>query len=122
MTFSEIMALKEQGFTPDQIMALAGALPPAMDQKPEEPKEPEPPKDVKPEEPQEPKEPEQPKEPNPLETRMDGLENRINEMIKTMQQTNLQNGFMQSLPGDDLEQKAENALAEIIRPTFKKEA
>ena len=105
MTFSEIMALKEQGFTPDQIMALAGAVPPAMDQKPEEPKE-----------------PEQPKEPNPLETRMDGLENRINEMIKTMQQTNLQNGFMQSLPGDDLEQKAENALAEIIRPTFKKEA
>ena len=114
MTFTEIMTLKEQGFTPDQIMSLAGAVPPAMDQKPEEPKEPEPPK--------EPKEPEQPKEPNPLETRMDGLENRINEMIKTMQQTNLQNGFMQSLPGDDLEQKAENALAEIIRPTFKKEA
>ena len=119
MTFTEIMALKEQGFTPDQIMALAGAVPPAMDQKPEEPKEPEQPQDEKPEEP---KEPEQPKEPNPLETRMDGLENRINEMIKTMQQTNLQNGFMQSPPGDDLEQKAENALAEIIRPTFKKEA
>ena len=45
----------------------------------------------------------------------------LNNLVKQMQANNLKTASVNILPGDDLEKKTDAALAELIRPTIKKE-
>ena len=45
----------------------------------------------------------------------------LNNLVKQMQANNLKTASVNILPADDLEKKTDAALAELIRPTIKKE-
>jgi len=45
----------------------------------------------------------------------------LNNLVKQMQANNLKTACVNILPADDLEKKTDAALAELIRPTIKKE-
>ena len=45
----------------------------------------------------------------------------LNNLVKQMQANNLKTASVNIIPGDDLEKKTDAALAELIRPTIKKE-
>lgn len=119
--------LIDAGFTKDEIMRLARDEPePTTDQPaPEEPNQPEP-KNIQ-EQPAQPA----PEEPKPQDSaipeyvtkmgdRLTGIEQKFTDLLKTIQNQNLRNDFVQSA-GDDLETQTDNIMKSIIRPEIKKE-
>lgn len=114
MKIEEIRELHEMGFSNDQIMQLSGSPEaPAVD--PVQPAEPEP---------EAPTEPEAPAE----DERITGLQNQISEAQKQIQQltmqlqaANRQAARIDALPADDLQTQTDKIMAELIRPTIKKE-
>lgn len=116
VNLEDVLKLSERGFTPEQIMALTKMAPVADDP---EPVQPEP---VQPEPKQDTLEETQP-EPAPAEpdTRIEQLQSQINDLIRQMQSNNLKTASINVLPDDDLEKATDEAMAELIRPTIKKE-
>lgn len=117
MTLQEIKELKEMGFSTDQIMSLSGVQASAPD--PEEP-EPETPEPEKPEKP----EPETPAPaPDPrleeLEKTVKSQASQIAELTKQLQAENRQKLSMDH-PPDDLDNRVDQVMAELIRPTIQK--
>lgn len=121
MRIEEIRELHEMGFSNDQIMQLSGtpAVDPfqAPDPDPCQPAEPEPDAPADPE-------PEAPAE----DERISGLQNQISEAQKQIQQltkqlqaANRQAARIDALPADDLQTQTDKIMAELIRPTIKKE-
>ena len=108
MKIEEIRELHEMGFSNDQIMQLSGSPEaPAVD--PVQPADPE---------------PEAPAE----DERITGLQNQISEAQKQIQQltkqlqaANRQAARIDALPADDLQTQTDKIMAELIRPTIKKE-
>lgn len=107
MNFSEVKQLLDAGFTADEIrlMNTMNDEPvPVTDGTPEEPQ---------PEEPQ----PEQTPAAAPeLDEKLTGLSNTINQLIKTIQASNLQNNFRDSAPEVELEKQVDDIMKSIIRP------
>ena len=116
MTFDEIKSLKEMGFSNAEIMTLSGsgAGAPAEQPEPAPVEQPEP-ANTEPEQP--------PAEPEPANTEITELKQTVHDMqaemkkfITAMQKNNLQTASMNYKPDEDLDQKASEALSELIRP------
>ena len=132
MKIEDIRELHEMGFSNDQIMQLSGSPEaPAVD--PVQPADPKPVQsaDPKPVQPADPK-PVQPADPKPVapteDDRITGLQNQISEAQKQIQQltkqlqaANRQAARIDALPADDLQTQTDKIMAELIRPTIKKE-
>lgn len=106
MNFSEVKQLLDAGFTADEIRQMNA---PAAEPVPET--------DGTPEEPQPAAAPEQTPAAAPeLDERLTGLNNTINQLIKTIQASNLQNNFRDSTPEVELEKQVDDIMKSIIRP------
>ena len=124
MRIEEIRELHEMGFSNDQIMQLSGAPEaPAVD--PVQSPNPDPCQPADPE-------PKAPADPAPeasaKDERITGLQNQISEAQKQIQQltkqlqaANRQAARIEALPADDLQTQTDKIMAELIRPTIKKE-
>ena len=118
MTLQEIKELKDMGFSTDQIMSLSGVQAPAPDPDKPEPDTPAPAPD--------PDEPE-PDTPSPApDPRLEELEqtvksqaSQLEELRKQLQAENRQKLSMDH-PPDDLDNRVDQVMAELIRPTIQK--
>lgn len=116
-TFEQIKELHEMGFSAEQITTFAGTAP-------DEEKEPE--KEQEPEtEPE--KEPETEPEEKPVDPRMDALEKSVSgisaqltNLVKQMQANNVKTASVNILPEEQLQKDTDLAMAELIRPSYKK--
>ena len=110
MTFQEVKELHEMGFTPEQITQLnLGSEPETQpEQQPETLPEtkPEPQKETK---------------PDPVSQKLESMEKTINDFIVAMQRNNLKTASVNILPDDQIDNNANTALSELIRPAIKKE-
>lgn len=109
MNFSEVKQLLDAGFTADEIRQMnapAAAEPvPETDGTQDEPEE------------QPAAAPEtQPAAAPELDEKLSGLNNTINQLIKTIQASNLQNNFRDSTPEVELEKQVDDIMKSIIRP------
>lgn len=103
----------DAGFTKDEILSLVGTEPkpdPVPDPEPVPNPEPDPAPDPAPD-----PEPNPTPDPDPMEKRLDGIESKIADLVKAMQLNNLKNDSMKNTP-ETVEQNADRALTEIIRP------
>ena len=118
MTFSEIEKLHDMGFTPDQILQLSGSTTGFIPVDPEPEQQPAP--ETAPAEEQQPA-PETQPAPSANDARIEQLQTQIDNLVKQMQQNNLRTASVNILPDDDIDSKTDAAMAELIRPTIKKE-
>jgi len=110
MNFSEVKQLLDAGFTADEIRQMNA---PAAEPVPEPDGTQEPQPAAAPEE-QQPKP--QPTTAPELDEKLTGLNNTINQLIKTIQASNLQNNFRDSTPEVELEKEVDDIMKSIIRP------
>ena len=106
----------DAGFTKDEILSLVGTEPkpePIPDPEPVPNPEPDPATDPAPD-----PEPDPTPDPDPTEKRLAGIESKIADLVKAMQLNNLQNDSIKTTP-ETVEQNADRALSEIIRPPRK---
>ena len=113
------------GFTPDQIMTLsAGTSQPVVNEAEAGTSQPEEAEQVSMDdilEP-EPTEPDQEKqEIAALRDQLTHTQKQLSELVRQMQQNNLKTASVNIMPEDDLERRTDEAMAELIRPTIKKE-
>ena len=128
MTFTEIKELTEMGFTPEQIMTLsAGTSQPAVNEAEAGTSQPAEAEQVSMDdilEP-EPTEPDQEKQENKeiaaLRDQLTHTQKQLSDLVRQMQQNNLKTASVNIMPEDDLERRTDEAMAELIRPTIKKE-
>lgn len=113
MTFEQIEKLSGMGFTPEQICMLSEAR--QTEPTPTPAKE----ENIPTPEPQEP-EP-APAVPAETENRIDQLQHQVNDLIKQMQSNNLKTASVNMLPDEELERATDAAMAELIRPSIRKE-
>ena len=110
MTFSEIERLHEMGFSAEQIVTLSGGSlspDPATDPAPDP--APDPATDPAPD-----------PAPDPLADKVTALDAKLNDFIKAMQANNLKTASIDILPEDQFEKTMDDALSEIIRPSYNK--
>lgn len=126
MTYEQIIALTEKGFSPEQIMQLSGV----RDSPDPEPVPEDPPADPEPEQPEEPEtppEPENPPENNPqpipgiseLTASVRAMGEQLASLIKSNQANNIKT-ISQNVNQDDVEKGADAILASIIHPPIEK--
>ena len=115
MTLSDIKDLLAAGFTHDEIMQLNNP------QNPQDypQKQPDPTPDPSPD--PEGQEPEQDNNPDPApaapaEDKLNQLTGQIDQLIRTIQASNLQNNFVDSARKADLNQQVDDIMKSIIRP------
>ena len=113
MTFQEIKELSGMGFTSEQIMELSRGNAPEKEPEKETEKEPE--KEPEKESDQEPE-----KNVDKLEEKVNGLSQKFDDLLKQMQKNNLKTASVDVLPDKEMETKADQALSELIRPTYNK--
>lgn len=125
MTFTEIKELTEMGFTPEQIMTLsAGTSQPVVNEAEAGTSQPAEAEQVSMDDilDQEPTEPDQEKqEIAALKDQLTHTQKQLSDLVRQMQQNNLKTASVNIMPEDDLERRTDEAMAELIRPTIKKE-
>ena len=110
MIYSEVKELLQAGFTADEIRQM---LPQAAEETgPEEAGTPE---EQPAAEAAEQEQKEQPAAAPELDEKLTGLNNTINQLIKTIQASNLQNNFRDSTPEVNLEKEVDDIMKSIIR-------
>ena len=117
MTTSEIIKLLDAGYTKDEISAMDNQEQLPADQQPE------PADDQQPE-------PEQPEpvddndsvnaEVTALREELTSTRQQLAQLIKQMQSNNLKTASVNILPDSDLEKKTDEAMAELIRPSYER--
>ena len=117
----DILKLINAGYTKEEIQAMEPHEDPATEPKkePEEPKK-------EPEEPK--KEPEEPpQEPAQDITALDEVRNelqktqkQLSDLVRQMQKNNLATASVNILPQNDLDKKTDEAMAELIRPSYER--
>lgn len=120
-TFEQIKELHEMGFSAEQITTFDGTAPASEEQK-------EPEKEQEPEQKEQEQEPEKKPEEKPAENpRMDALEKSVSgisaqltNLVKQMQANNVKTASVNILPEDQLQKDTDSAMAELIRPSYKK--
>lgn len=121
-TFEQIKELHEMGFSAEQITTFAGTAPdeekePEKEQEQEKEQETEPDKEPD-------KEPEKKQEENPrmdaLEKSVSGISAQLTNLVKQMQSNNLRTASVNILPDEQLQKDTDSAMAELIRPSYKK--
>ena len=125
MTFTEIKELTEMGFTPEQIMTLsAGTSQPAVNEAEAGTSQPAEAQQVSMDDILEP-EPTEPAQDNQelaaLKDQLTHTQKQLSDLVRQMQQNNLKTASVNIMPEDDLERRTDEAMAELIRPTIKKE-
>lgn len=128
MTFTEIKELTELGFTPDQIMTLsAGTSQPAVNEAEAGTSQPAEAEQVSmddiltPEQTEPDKEKQENQEIAVLRDQLTHTQKQLSDLVRQMQQNNLKTASVNIMPEDDLERRTDEAMAELIRPTIKKE-
>lgn len=108
MNYSEVKQLLDAGFTADEIRQMISQAA----------SEPVPETDGTPEDQPaaEPEQKEQPAAAPELDEKLNGLNETINKLIKTIQVSNLQNNFRDSTPEVELEKQVDDIMKSIIRP------
>ena len=119
MTLSDIKDLLAAGFTHDEIMQLNNPQnsqdnPQNSQDNPQEQPDPSPDPTPEPEE-QEPDNNSDPA-PAPAEDKLNQLTGQIDQLIRTIQASNLQNNFVDSARKADLNQQVDDIMKSIIRP------
>ena len=114
MNYSEIKELLNAGFTHDEIMSFATSDK-TTDKTPEE--TPEKPPEKTPEETPD-KTPEETPEKTPVEKQIEGLTSVVGTLLKAMQESNIINSSINTLPGSDTG-AVDSIMASIIRPERK---
>lgn len=120
MTVDEIIKLLDAGYTKDEISAMVVNQEPQQfpaDQQPEQPG------DQKPEE-----QTEAPSENtdsvnaevSALKDELSNTRQQLAQLVKQMQSSNLKTASVNILPEADLERKTDEAMAELIRPSYEK--
>ena len=116
MTATEILKLLDAGYTKDEISAMD-----SQEQLPADQQEPEPAQ--QPEE-----QPEAPAENNDsvnaevsaLKDEISNTRQQLAQLVKQMQSSNLKTASVNILPEADLERKTDEAMAELIRPSYER--
>lgn len=113
------------GFTPEQIMTLsAGTSQPAVNEAEAGTSQPAEAEQVTMDDILEP-EPTEPAQENPeiaaLKDQLTHTQKQLSDLVRQMQQNNLKTASVNIMPEDDLERRTNEAMAELIRPTIKKE-
>ena len=124
MTYEQIIALTEKGFSPEQIMQLSGVRDSPVNGTPEPEISPEP---ENPPEPDNPPEPENPPENSPqqipgiseLTASVRAMGEQLANLIRTNQANNIKT-ISQNVNPDSIEQGADAILAGIIHPPIEK--
>lgn len=113
MNYSEVKELLQAGFTADEIRTM-------MDPQANNPQNPQNnPQPAQPEQPEEqpqPAQPEQPEEQPQEDARFNQLNATMEKLIKTIQNSNLNNSSFDSIPKPDLNAEVDKIMAGIIRP------
>lgn len=117
MTTSEIIKLLDAGYTKDEISAMDNQEQLPADQQPEQPGDQQP-------------EPEQPEpadnndsvnaEVTALRDELTSTRQQLAQLVKQMQANNLKTASVNILPESDLEKKTDEAMAELIRPSYER--
>lgn len=118
MTLSDIKDLLAAGFTHDEIMQLNNPQNP-QDYPQEQPDPtPDPTPDPKEQEPEQDNNPDPAPAPAaaPAEDKLNQLTGQIDQLIRTIQASNLQNNFVDSARKADLNQQVDDIMKSIIRP------
>ena len=121
-TFEQIKELHEMGFSAEQITTFAGTAPageqnkePEKEQEPEKKPETEPEKEKEPE-----KKPAENQRMDALEKSVSGISAQLTNLVKQMQSNNVKTASVNILPEDQLQKDTDSAMAELIRPSYKK--
>ena len=112
MTLSDIKDLLAAGFTHDEIMQLNNPQNPQ--DFPQEQTDPSP--DPEEQEPENDNNPDPAPAPAPAEDKLNQLTGQIDQLIRTIQASNLQNNFVDSARKADLNQQVDEIMKSIIRP------
>lgn len=115
-TFEQIKELHDMGFSAEQITTFAGTAP---DEEKEPEKEPEPEKEQEPEKEPE-KKPEENQRMDALEKSVSSISAQLTNLVKQMQSNNLKTASVNILPDEQLQKETDSAMAELIRPSYKK--
>ena len=117
MTTNEIIKLLDAGYTKDEITAMENQEQQPADQQPERPDDQQP-------------EPEQPEpadnndsvnaEVSALREELTSTRQQLTQLVKQMQSSNLKTASVNILPESDLEKKTDEAMAELIRPSYER--
>lgn len=118
MTTSEIIKLLDAGYTKDEISAMDNQEQLPADQQPEQPGDQQP----------EPEQPEAPADNNDsvnaevsaLRDELTSTRQQLAQLVKQMQANNLKTASVNILPESDLEKKTDEAMAELIRPSYER--
>lgn len=116
MTATEILKLLDAGYTKDEISAMDG-----QEQLPADQQEPEP-------APQPEEQPEAPAdttesvnaEVSALKDELSNTRQQLAQLVKQMQSNNLKTASVNILPEADLDKKTDEAMAELIRPSYER--
>ena len=117
MTLTDIKDLLAAGFTHDEIMQLNNPQNPQVS--PQEQPDPSPDPEEKQPDPDDNPEsnPQEPAAPaSPAEDKLNKLTGQIDQLIRTIQASNLQNNFVDSARKADLNQQVDDIMKSIIRP------
>lgn len=116
-TFEQIKELHEMGFSAEQITTFAGTSP-DEEKDPEKEQEPE----TEPEKEQETEPEEKPVDPrmDALEKSVSGISAQLTNLVKQMQANNVKTASVNILPEEQLQKDTDLAMAELIRPSYKK--
>lgn len=118
-TFEQIKELHDMGFTAEQITTFAGTAPAEEETEPEKDQEPEKEQETEPEKEQEEKPAENPRM-DALEKSVSGISVQLTNLVKQMQANNLKTASVNVLPEEQLQKDTDLAMAELIRPSYKK--
>lgn len=119
MTYEQIIALTEKGFTPSQVMQLAGVRDSPADPEPEQPAEPEaPPADPEQEQPAEPETPPAGSDLSELLASVKTMGQQLAALTKANQEANIKNIIREDSPRGET---ADDILAGIIHPPMNEE-
>lgn len=123
MTVDEIIKLLDAGYTKDEISAMVVNQEPQQFPADQQPEQPEQTADQQPE-------PEQPEtadnidsvnaEVSALKDELSNTRQQLAQLVKQMQANNLKTASVNILPESDLEKKTDEAMAELIRPSYER--
>ncbi len=118
-TFEQIKELHEMGFTAEQITTFSGTAPAGEETEQEKDQEPEKEQETEPEKEQEEKQADNPRM-DALEKSVSGISVQLTNLVKQMQANNLKTASVNILPEEQLQKDTDLAMAELIRPSYKK--
>lgn len=113
MNYSEVKELLQAGFTVEEIRAMMNNPQNPQDNPQEQP---DPTPDPEEQEPEQDNNPDPAPAAAPAEDKLNQLTGQIDQLIRTIQASNLQNNFVDSARKADLNQQVDDIMKSIIRP------